>query len=229
MLVTKRIKTDLTSPTGYSWKGLHNQWWMDCWYNVHWFHWVDTALDSCWWIWRVEPEVGSHWHVWFIRGSWWEECWTVCCWSLWPCWTNQEGAIKGLFSACCRETHLPYCHSHSLKVPPLITHPQIPRYARLLHKFTSGRASKHGTTVRNNSCTYPLACQHDSHSGLYSVFWFRCLAHVVNLANIDVMSHITNIAMVENKTAIWEFNLAREEPYCEWRTWCYCSSLYAGN
>jgi len=37
---------------------------------------------------------------------------------------------------------------------------------------------------------------------------FRCLGHVVNLANIDVMRHITNIAAVENKTAIWEFDLA---------------------
>jgi hypothetical protein len=31
-----------------------------------------------------------------------------------------------------------------------------------------------------------------------------CLEHVVNLANVDVMSHITRIAMVENATAIWE-------------------------
>jgi len=36
----------------------------------------------------------------------------------------------------------------------------------------------------------------------------RCLGHVVNLANIDVMRHITNIAAVENKTAIWEFDPA---------------------
>jgi hypothetical protein len=33
----------------------------------------------------------------------------------------------------------------------------------------------------------------------------------VNLANIDIMKHITNIAAVENKTAIWEFNLALEK------------------
>ena len=36
----------------------------------------------------------------------------------------------------------------------------------------------------------------------------RCLGHIVNLANIDVMAHITNIVVVENKTAIWEFNNA---------------------
>ncbi|KAF7770801.1 hypothetical protein Agabi119p4_6775 [Agaricus bisporus var. burnettii] len=39
---------------------------------------------------------------------------------------------------------------------------------------------------------------------------FMCLAHVVNLANIDIMKHITNIAVTENKTAIWEFNPALE-------------------
>jgi len=36
----------------------------------------------------------------------------------------------------------------------------------------------------------------------------RCLGHVVNLATIDFMRHITNIAAVENKTAIWEFDPA---------------------
>jgi hypothetical protein len=34
----------------------------------------------------------------------------------------------------------------------------------------------------------------------------RCLSHVVNLANIAVMSHITKIAAVENSTAIWEYD-----------------------
>ena len=33
-----------------------------------------------------------------------------------------------------------------------------------------------------------------------------CLAHVVNLGNVDVMSHITKIAAVENTTAIWEYD-----------------------
>jgi hypothetical protein len=36
----------------------------------------------------------------------------------------------------------------------------------------------------------------------------RCLAHVINLANIDVMGHITKIAAVETKTAIWEYDPA---------------------
>ena len=36
----------------------------------------------------------------------------------------------------------------------------------------------------------------------------RCLAHVINLATIDVMSHITKLAAVETKTAIWEYDPA---------------------
>jgi hypothetical protein len=34
----------------------------------------------------------------------------------------------------------------------------------------------------------------------------RCLGHVVNLGNVDVMSHITKIAAVETATAIWEYD-----------------------
>jgi hypothetical protein len=36
----------------------------------------------------------------------------------------------------------------------------------------------------------------------------RCLGHVINLATIDVMSHITKIAAVETKSAIWEYDPA---------------------
>jgi len=32
------------------------------------------------------------------------------------------------------------------------------------------------------------------------------LGHVINLGNIDVMSHITKIVAVKNSTAIWEYN-----------------------
>lgn len=34
----------------------------------------------------------------------------------------------------------------------------------------------------------------------------RCLEHVVNIANVAVMGHITKIAAVENQTAIWEYD-----------------------
>jgi hypothetical protein len=33
-----------------------------------------------------------------------------------------------------------------------------------------------------------------------------CLGHVVNLAEVDVMAHITKIAAVETTTAIWEYD-----------------------
>jgi hypothetical protein len=36
--------------------------------------------------------------------------------------------------------------------------------------------------------------------------FFRCLEHVVNLANVAVMGHITKIAVVENTNAIWEYD-----------------------
>lgn len=36
----------------------------------------------------------------------------------------------------------------------------------------------------------------------------RCFAHVVNLANVAVMSNITKIAAIENATAIWEYDPA---------------------
>jgi len=39
----------------------------------------------------------------------------------------------------------------------------------------------------------------------------RCLGHVINLGNIDVMGHITKIAAVENATAIWEYDPTRED------------------
>ena len=35
---------------------------------------------------------------------------------------------------------------------------------------------------------------------------YSCLGHVINLANVDVMSHITKITAVETSTAIWEYD-----------------------
>ena len=35
---------------------------------------------------------------------------------------------------------------------------------------------------------------------------FRCLAHIVDLRNIDVMAQITKLAAIENATAIWEYD-----------------------
>lgn len=33
-----------------------------------------------------------------------------------------------------------------------------------------------------------------------------CLGHVINLGNVDIMSHIMKIAAVKNSTAIWEYD-----------------------
>jgi hypothetical protein len=38
-----------------------------------------------------------------------------------------------------------------------------------------------------------------------------CLGHVVNLGNVDVMKGVTKIAVVENATAIWEYDPSRED------------------
>ncbi|KAF8963734.1 hypothetical protein BDZ97DRAFT_1642765, partial [Flammula alnicola] len=38
-----------------------------------------------------------------------------------------------------------------------------------------------------------------------------CLGHVVNLGNVDVMMHITKITVVENATAIWEYDPSRDD------------------
>jgi hypothetical protein len=39
----------------------------------------------------------------------------------------------------------------------------------------------------------------------------RCLGHVINLGNVDVMGDITKIAAVKNATAIWEYDPIRED------------------
>jgi hypothetical protein len=35
---------------------------------------------------------------------------------------------------------------------------------------------------------------------------FRCLEHVVNLANVAVMTYITKIAAIKNANTIWEYD-----------------------
>ena len=36
--------------------------------------------------------------------------------------------------------------------------------------------------------------------------YYSCLGHVVNLAEVDVMTHITKIAAMETTMAIWELD-----------------------
>ena len=63
--------------------------------------------------------------------------------------------------------------------------------------------------VMSNNChmftyfqlTFPCI-EYSSHS---------CLAHVVNLGNVDVMAHITKITAVENVTAIWDYDPTQDD------------------
>ena len=41
---------------------------------------------------------------------------------------------------------------------------------------------------------------------MFCLSFFRCLEHVVNLANVAVMGHITKIAVIKNTNAIWEYD-----------------------
>jgi hypothetical protein len=58
-----------------------------------------------------------------------------------------------------------------------------------------------GMAANNNYRADPFFCYFVHLSSSRS-----CLAHVVNLGNVDVMRNITNIAAVENATAIWEYD-----------------------
>ena len=46
---------------------------------------------------------------------------------------------------------------------------------------------------------------------LLTYFHCSCLGHVINLGNVDVMGHITQIVAVENATAIWEYDPTWED------------------
>jgi len=55
------------------------------------------------------------------------------------------------------------------------------------------------------------------------------LGHVINLGNVDVMSHITKIAAVEKLTAIWEYNPTRTNNHVLGGSLGDCCDLYACN
>lgn len=55
-------------------------------------------------------------------------------------------------------------------------------------------------------CIFYVTCYHPSERSFFS-----CLGHVVNLGNVDIMQRITKIAVVENATAIWEYDPSRED------------------
>ena len=51
-------------------------------------------------------------------------------------------------------------------------------------------------------CFFPPLYRPDRGTGIV----FSCFGHVVNIANIAVMGHITQIAAIKNATAIWEYD-----------------------
>ena len=51
-----------------------------------------------------------------------------------------------------------------------------------------------------------LPCVHFSQYHSLRLTVSRCLEHVVNLANGDIMSHITKVAVMETTQAIWEYD-----------------------
>jgi hypothetical protein len=62
-------------------------------------------------------------------------------------------------------------------------------------------ATSDGMLRRTNSRKYTYFL-----SVMFCLPWLRCLEHVVNLANVAVMGHITKIAVIENTNTIWEYD-----------------------
>ena len=64
-------------------------------------------------------------------------------------------------------------------------------------------------TSNNDTACNTVKCLLHSHN-IFNFDPFQqclpCLAHVLNLAVVDIMAAITKIANVEMTTAIWEFN-----------------------
>ena len=80
-----------------------------------------------------------------------------------------------------------------------------------------------GIVMNSNYCTFNFFLK-------LSLPWRipRCLGHVVNLGNTDVMPNITLIVAVENGMgmAIWEYDLTRcfGQLPCKWLRWARCQS-----
>jgi hypothetical protein len=51
-------------------------------------------------------------------------------------------------------------------------------------------------------CFFPPLYRPDRGTGIV----FSCFGHVVNIANVAVMGRVTQIAAIENTTAIWEYD-----------------------
>jgi len=76
--------------------------------------------------------------------------------------------------------------------------------AKWLKTYTNSNSLPDGWWMRTSYRMLSLQFTYGSTDSLYH----RCLGHVVNLANVDVMDHITKIVVVEMATTIWEYGLS---------------------
>jgi hypothetical protein len=57
---------------------------------------------------------------------------------------------------------------------------------------------------------FPVPVQYTNKLYYFEIIWSdsypRCLEHIVNLANVAIMDHVTKLAIDETATAIWEYD-----------------------
>ena len=93
---------------------------------------------------------------------------------------------------------------------PLTTQATTTRLAKPLRTFIGSVGSQNGAR-RNNNCRRFIISLYLIFPYLINWIKFRCLGHVVNLGNVDIMKNITKIAVVENTTSIWEYDPSRPD------------------
>jgi len=83
--------------------------------------------------------------------------------------------------------------------------------ARPLKIFTTAVVFQNGPGANNNYRNFFFLLLNDLDFTLIHKIKFSCLGHVVNPGNVDIMKHITKIAVVENATTIWEYDPSRDD------------------
>jgi hypothetical protein len=82
----------------------------------------------------------------------------------------------------------------------------IAQPARQSRIYTTIEASQNGAVRRINYRESDNLLALVPNISPFSHVNYRCLAHVINLGNVAVMSHITKIAAMETTTVIWEYD-----------------------
>lgn len=100
--------------------------------------------------------------------------------------------------------HIPDCLliGHSSSQSHSTTHQTTQLCARQLRPSIPDKDFTCGFQVKTNCHLSYLSFR----SCWLMFYLYGCLAHVINLANIDVMGHITKITAMEMATAIWEYD-----------------------